>query len=194
MKKSNEVYCVSDRLVIRKFGLQDVHSFYQYRANPDVSRFQSWENYTLQDAEAFIRKQIVHSPNQPGTWFQYAIALTESDQLIGDCAIHTRADEPQIVELGFTLAPEFQGKGYMNEALCALMEYVFGALNKHKLIAFADVRNTKSIQVLERLGMRREGHLLENYKSKGIWIDEYQYAMLRSEWLNKHGVIHVMNN
>lgn len=185
MKKSNEVYCVSDHLVIRKFGLQDVHKFYQYRVNPDVSRFQSWENYTLQEAEAFISKQILHAPDQPGTWFQYAIALNESDQLIGDCAIHTLADEPQIVEIGFTLAPEFQGKGYMHEALCALIDYVFGSLNKHKMIAFTDVRNTKSIQVLERLGMRREGHLLENYKCKGFWIDEFQYAMLRSEWLNK---------
>ncbi|ETT69685.1 GNAT family protein [Paenibacillus sp. FSL R7-277] len=185
MEKSNEVYCVSDRLVIRKFDLQDVHSFYQYRTNPEVSRFQSWDHYTLQEAEAFISRQIVHSPDQPGTWFQYAIALTESDQLIGDCAIHTLADEPRMVEIGFTLAPEHQGKGYMNEALRVLIDYVFGLLNKHKLIAFTDVRNTKSIQVLERLGMRREGHLLENYMSKGIWVDEFQYAMLRSEWLNK---------
>lgn len=186
MKKASEVvFCVSDRLVIRKFGLQDVHFFYQYRSDPEVSRFQSWDNFTLQDAEAFVSKQIEHSPDQPGTWFQYAIALTESNQTIGDCAIHTLADEPQIVELGFTLAPEHQGKGYMNEALCALIDYVFGFLKKHKMIAFTDVRNIKSIQVLERLGMRREGHLLENYMSKGFWIDEFQYAMLKSEWLEK---------
>ncbi|WP_068619797.1 GNAT family N-acetyltransferase [Paenibacillus tuaregi] len=185
MENSSGVYAVSDRLVIRQFALHDVQSFYQYRANPAVSRFQSWENYTYEDAEAFVRKQMAHSPDQPGTWFQYAIALVDSNQLIGDCAIHTLGAEPRIVELGFTLAPEYQGTGYMHEALCSLLDYVFGTLDKHKMIAFTDVRNKKSIQVLERLGMRREGHLLQNYMSKGIWVDEYQYAILQSEWFTK---------
>lgn len=184
MEKSKEIFAVSERLVIRKFGMQDVESFYQYRSNPDIARFQSWENYTIQDAESFVSRQLESSPDQPGTWFQHAVALAASDQIIGDCAIHTLGAEPRIVELGFTLAPEHQGKGYMHEALCALLDYVFGTLNKHKLIAFSDVRNTKSIHVLERLGMRREGHLLENYMSKGHWADEYQYAILQSEWLN----------
>lgn len=48
------------------------------------------------------------------------------------------------------------------------------------------LRNEKSIRVLERLGMRREGHLLQNYMSKGNWVDEYQYAVLQSEWLTRH--------
>jgi RimJ/RimL family protein N-acetyltransferase len=185
MEKTNEEYAVSERLVIRSFNMQDIQAFYQYRANPEVARFQSWENYTLQDAEAFVSKQMAQSPDQAGTWLQYAIALSGNNQLIGDCAIHTLGAEPRIVELGFTLAPEYQGMGYMHEALCALLDYVFGSLNKHKVIAFADARNAKSIRVLERLGMRQEGHLLENYMSKGQWIDEYQYAVLRSEWMEK---------
>ncbi|MFC9709089.1 GNAT family N-acetyltransferase [Paenibacillus sp. NPDC056933] len=185
MENSSGVYAVTDRLVIRQFGLHDVQSFYQYRANPDVSRFQSWEDYTYEDAEAFVQKQMMQSHDQPGTWFQYAIALAESNQIIGDCAIHTLGAEPRIVELGFTLAPEYQGKAYMHEALYSVLDYVFGSLNKHKMIAFTDVRNEKSIRVLERLGMRREGHLLQNYMSKGKWVDEYQYAMLQSEWLTK---------
>ncbi|KRU17066.1 hypothetical protein AS142_07220 [Bacillus pumilus] len=105
---------------------------------------------------------MTQTPNQPGTWFQYAIALSESNQLIGDCAIHTLDCEPRIVEIGFTLAPKFQGKGYIQEALSSMIEYIFTTLNKHKIIAYTDVRNEKSIRVLERLDMRREGHLLQN--------------------------------
>ncbi|WP_163874924.1 GNAT family N-acetyltransferase [Paenibacillus favisporus] len=188
MEKSSHVYMVTDRLVIRQFGLQDTESFYQYRANPAVSRFQSWENYTYEDAESFIGKQIDHKPDQPGTWFQFAIALADSDQLIGDCALHTLLDEPRIVEIGFTLAPDHQGNGYIHEALGSILNYIFRMLGKHKVIAFTDVRNEKSIRVLERLGMRREGHLLQNYMSKGKWVDEYQYAILQSEWLSRHDI------
>lgn len=62
------------------------------------------------------------------------------------------------------------------------MNTIFHTWRKHKVIAFSDVRNEKSIRVLERLGMRREGHLLQNYMSKGQWVDEYQYSILQSEW------------
>ncbi|MDI4643705.1 GNAT family N-acetyltransferase [Cohnella hashimotonis] len=182
MEQSKQVYAVTDRLVIRQFGLQDTEAFYRYRANPTVARFQSWENYTYEDAESFVGEQIHHTPDQPGTWFQFAIALADSDRLIGDCALHTRLDEPRIVEIGFTLAPEHQGKGYIHEALGAILHYIFRILGKHKATAFTDVRNEKSIRVLERMGMRREGHLLQNYMSKGKWVDEYQYAVLQSEW------------
>ncbi|CQR55876.1 GNAT family N-acetyltransferase [Paenibacillus riograndensis] len=186
MEKSSHVYMVTDRLVIRQFGLQDTESFYKYRANPAVAQFQSWENYTYEDAESFVSKQMDHTPGQPGTWFQFAIVSADSDQLIGDCALHTLLDEPRIVELGFTLAPDHQGNGYIHEALEAILNYIFRMLGKHKAIAFTDVRNEKSIRVLERLGMRREGHLLQNYMSKGKWVDEYQYAVLQSEWLSRH--------
>lgn len=186
MDNTSAVYAVTDRLVIRHFGLEDATSFYNYRADPSTSRFQSWENYTYEDAESFVRTQMEDMPDQPGTWFQYAIALASSNQLIGDCALHTLGNEPRIVEIGFTLAPEHQGMGYIHEALCSLLDYTFSTLGKHKAIAFADVRNEKSIRALERLGMRREGHLLQNYMSKGNWVDEYQYAVLQSEWLTRH--------
>jgi len=105
-----------------------------------------------------------------------------NNELIGDCALHTPLSEPRIVEIGFTLSPKHQGKGYAREAVCALMDYLLHSLGKHKVIAFTDVRNNKSIAVLERVGMRREGHLLQNYMSKGQWVDEYQYSILASEW------------
>jgi RimJ/RimL family protein N-acetyltransferase len=185
MNTKEHVYALTDRLIIRQFTLLDIQAFYNYRSDPTIALFQSWENYTYEEADSFVRSQIVQIPDEPGGWFQYAIALADSNQLIGDCAIHTLRAEPRIVEIGFTLASEHQGKGYIHEALCALFDYIFSALNKHKVIAFTDVRNEKSRSVLERIGMRREGHLLQNYMSKGNWVDEYQYAILQSEWLSK---------
>ena len=156
MKNANSVFTRTNRIVIRQFELQDIEAFYQYRATPSIATYQSWENYTYEQAESFVQQQMTQTPDQPGTWFQYAIALSKSNQLVGDCVIHTLDSEPRIVEIGFTLAPEFQGKGYIHEALSSLIEYIFTTLNKHKIIAFTDVRNEKSIRVLERLDMRRE--------------------------------------
>lgn len=184
METSEHIYMRSNRLILRQFSQQDVDPFYLYRSSPEVAQFQSWENYQYHDAELFVSKQSKCVPNQPGTWFQFAIALVETNQLIGDCALHTLLDEPRIVEIGFTLAEEHQGNGYASEAVRALLSYAFNDLKKHKVIAFIDVRNEKSIRLLERVGMRREGHFLENYMSKGQWVDEYQYSLLQSEWEN----------
>lgn len=184
VEKSEYIYGRSKRLILRQFSAPDVDSFYLYRSSPEVAKFQSWENYQYHEAELFVRQQSRCLPDQPGTWFQFAIALAETNHLIGDCAMHTLFDESRIVEIGFTVAVEHQGNGYASEAVRALLNYVFKTLGKHKVIAFTDVRNEKSIRLLERVGMRREGHLLQNYMSKGQWVDEYQYSLLQSEWQN----------
>lgn len=178
------IYMKSNRLILRQFSKHDIDSFFLYRSSPEVAKFQSWENYQYHDAELFVRKQSEFEPGQPGTWFQFAIALSETNELIGDCALHTLQNESRIVEIGFTLAEKYQGNGYASEAVKALFSFIFDVQGKHKVIAFTDVRNEKSIRLLERVGMRREGHLLENYMSKGQWVDEYQYSLLHSEWMN----------
>ncbi|WNS76483.1 GNAT family protein [Bacillus sp. DTU_2020_1000418_1_SI_GHA_SEK_038] len=182
MEKNNQIFAKTTRLILRRFSLNDTDDFHLYRSNSEVAKFQSWENYQYHEAESFVNEQSKNNPNQPGTWFQFAIALAETNQLIGDCALHTLLDEPRIVEIGFTLSPGYQGNGYASEAVSALLDYIFKVLGKHKVIAHTDVRNNKSIALLECVGMRREGHFLQNYMSKGQWVDEYQYSILKSEW------------
>ena len=121
-------------------------------------------------------------PDVTGTWFQMAIELAQTCPLIGDLGLHTLADRPGQAEIGFTLAREHQGKGYATEAVNRLLDYVFGVLGKHRVIAVTDARNAPAARLLERVGMRREGHFVENIWFKGEWADEYQYAMLEREW------------
>ncbi|CAM3346636.1 hypothetical protein COSO111634_12490 [Corallococcus soli] len=64
--------------------------------------------------------------------------------------------------------------------------YAFGPLRLHRLIAVTDAKNTAAATVLERLGLRREGHLIENVFFKGAWGDEFQYALLGREWTQAH--------
>ncbi|WP_335870968.1 GNAT family N-acetyltransferase [Bacillus sp. 2205SS5-2] len=182
MDSNAEAFFETSRLVIRKFEVEDIVAFYAYRSNPVIAKYQSWENYQYEQAEEFVRNQLSNTPDVPGSWFQYAIALKENNQLIGDIGVHTLLNEPVMVEFGFTLSHDYQGKGYAVEAVKGLFYYLFGTLNKHKVSAYTDVRNEPSIRLLEKLPMRREGHLLENFLTKGKWVDEYLYGFLKSEW------------
>ena len=62
------------------------------------------------------------------------------------------------------------------------MGYLFGRRGKHRITASCDPRNAASAAVLERLGMRREGHLRESTWAKGEWTDDLLYGLLRHEW------------
>lgn len=172
----------SQRLVLRRFEDSDLETFLAYRADPDVARYQSWEDYSRADARRFFEGVDSMHPGVPGTWFQCAIQVKATGELIGDLGMLTLADDPRQVELGFTLAAEHQGRGYATEAVLRWLGYVFDDLNKHRVTAITDCLNSRSIAMLERVGMRREGHYLQNVWFKGAWGDEFQYAMLDSEW------------
>jgi RimJ/RimL family protein N-acetyltransferase len=93
--------------------------------------------------------------------------------------------DDQQAEVGFTMAREAHGKGLAYEATTAVLDYVFTTLKLHRVIAIADCENTKSVALLNRLGMRREGHFIRNIWFKGRWGDEYLYAILREEWMGQ---------
>jgi len=172
----------TERLILRKFKESDVAAFFKYRSNPEVALYQGWEDYKFQQATEFIVEQMNFEPNIEDTWFQIAIELKESRLLVGDCAIHTLKQDINQVEIGFTLEPMYHNMGFAGEAIKCLLGYIFTVLKKHRVIAITDVRNKNSIKLLEKVGMRREGHFIKNAWYKGEYTDEYEYAMLREEY------------
>jgi RimJ/RimL family protein N-acetyltransferase len=62
------------------------------------------------------------------------------------------------------------------------------------VIAITDVENAPSVALLERLGLRREGHFRQNVWFKGKWGDEYLYAMLQEEWQSMHSTNNTIMN
>ncbi len=172
----------SSRLVLRPFKESDLDAFVAYRADPEVARYQSWDSYTREEGVAFFETMTKASFDDPGEYYQIAFELIETNEMIGDCVVHPLAEDAREVEIGFTLASRFQGKGYANEALTTLLTYLFDDLKKHRVFAITDVKNEGSIKLLENLGMRREGHFVENIWFKGEWGSEYLYAILNEEW------------
>jgi RimJ/RimL family protein N-acetyltransferase len=173
----------SKRLILRRFRADDIATFVRYRADPAIDRFQSWENFSAADGKAFFASMSRQHPDTPGEWFQFAIELAATAAMIGDCALHARADSPREVEIGFTLALANHGKGYATEAVACLLDYIFGSLDKQRAIAITDARNAASIAVLERLGFARDPAPRRPVIFKGKPCDEYHYDIRRADWL-----------
>jgi RimJ/RimL family protein N-acetyltransferase len=186
MSETNFTPIESQRLILRRFNENDLESFLAYLNDPHVARYQSWESYTEQQARDVIEQQKTLVPGLQGKWFTFALELKETGTLIGHVALKMLDD--QQAEIGFTMARSFHGKGLAFEAATSVIDYVFTKLKLHRVVAITDCENERSVALLGRLGMRREGHFLQNIWFKGQWGSEYLYAILREEWLERHRV------
>lgn len=119
------------------------------------------------------------------TLFQWGIERHEDERIIGTCTLAGIDHVNRRAELGYALRRNCRGCGYMTEALGRLLSYSFVEMNFHCLEADVDPRNTPSIQLLERLGFRKEGHLRERWLTESEAQDSYFYGLLRSEWVKQ---------
>ena len=178
---SAQVFFETERLTVRAMLASDVEAFVAYRSDPEVARYQSWEDYTLEQGRALVADMLELRPGLPGEWYQFAVVDAAGD-LVGDLAACVDADEHRQLEVGFTLAPGHQGKGYATEALRGLLAYAFDTLSMHRVIAVTDAENAAAAALLARVGFRKEAHFRENIFFKGAWGSEFLFAMLVSEW------------
>jgi len=177
----------TDLLIIRLLRKEDLKNFHQYRSNPEVTKYQGFDVMNMKEADNFIDKNSKKTFGKPGEWVQYAIANKGTNQLIGDCAIQLKHDDPRIAEMGITISNLYQKKGYAKEALKGILAYLFEEKELHRIVARFGEDNIASMKVLESLHFRREGYFIENVFFKGSWDSEYQYAMLRREWMELQG-------
>ena len=166
------------RLELRAFEATDAEVLAAYRNLPEVAALQTWEGYTLTDAQKLITQMQLLE--QPTAFEWYQIAVTLEGKLIGDLAFKL---EDRQAEIGFSFDPFFQGQGYAKEAAEALLEYAFIGLKLHRVHATTDPRNNASRRLLEKLGFRKEGHLLENLWFKGAWVDDLLFGLLARDWV-----------
>lgn len=167
------------RLTIRKFLPDDGQDLYEYLSQPEVVKYEPYRVFTREQA---IQEAVNRSKN-PDFW---AVCLKDTKKLIGN--IYLSKLEYDAWELGFVFNLNYQGKGYATEAAINLVESLFANNLARRIVAFCDPLNTPSWKLLERLNMRREGHLIKNvwfFKDQNdqpIWKDSYEYAILKEEW------------
>ena len=175
----------TNRLRIRPLTLEDKDAFFAYRRDKEANAFQGWIPDRPEDVDAFMSR-VAQVINTPETWFQLAMVLKENELVIGDIGLHFVDPENLQVELGCTLSKDFQNQGFATEALTRVMDYLFNDLKKHRVYTSMDPQNAPSIQLVERIGFRKEAHFIKSLFINGTWVDDVVYALLREEWNQIH--------
>ena len=172
----------SERLKIRNLKSSDLSDFHFYRSNPDVTKYQGFDTYNIEQSKEFIQKQLNKKFGKAGEWVQYGIENKKTGRLIGDCAIKLDENDIRIAEIGVTISHTEQKNGYAKESLTAILNFLFSINGFHRVTEIVDVENIASIRLLKSLGFKQEGHFIENIFFNGKWGSEFQYAMLKQEW------------
>ncbi len=170
------------RLVLRELEETDWPAVLEYQSDPRYLRYYEWTHRTEQDVRDFVRMLVALREEKPRTKFQLAITLPANGQLIGNCGIRMKAADAQEADIGYELDPRYWVQGYATEAARALLAFGFGDLGLHRIWAWSIAENSGSVHVLEKIGMRQEGHLREHEWMKGQWWDTLLYAILEDEW------------
>jgi len=178
----------TDRLLLRPFAPSDLEALHDILSREDVSRFLYWGPQSEEEVQARLTKMTAfRSIEAPGDTLRLAVLLKANGRVIGDVVLHWKDDQHRQGDVGFVVHPSHQRKGYATEATKPLLRVAFEDLGLHRVAGHLDPRNAASARVLEKLGMRREAHFVENEFVKDEWQSELVYAILDREWAGTGG-------
>jgi RimJ/RimL family protein N-acetyltransferase len=172
------------RLLLRPWRPSDVDDALAYASDPEWARY-LWntpEPYTRRDAEEFIARAVRDD------WkLQAQFAIEFEGRAVGGIRLYVIDATARLAGLGYNLARTLWGKGLTTEAAAEVLAYAFETLGLEEVTSAADARNTASIRVMEKLGMRREALLLRHRLHRGEYIDEVHYSILAADWQARRG-------
>lgn len=172
-----------ERVVLRPFVESDFDAVYDMQSRPEVVRYLMWGVMDRQAVGSFLARRLRQTViDGDDSAIVLAATIPPSDRVIGEFMLRLSSATHRQGEIGWSLHPDSQGRGYATEASRELLRLGFEELGLHRIVADADPRNTGSIRIMERLGMRREADYVDAYFLKGEWVSETHYAILEDEW------------
>ena len=173
----------TERLMLRHFTPGDLEGFMAMHSDPEVVRYVPYPPLTREEAEERLRFMATMTAiDDEAQNLRFAVVLPETGELIGDVSLWSSPNDRHQAEIGYVFNPQFHGRGYATEAVAELLRIGFEEAGLHRITANADARNTPSVRVMERVGMRREAHFVQGSYEKGEWVDEVEYGILADEW------------
>lgn len=170
----------TNRLLLKTPSWSDVPDIYRYASNPDVAFFVSWHAHKhIDESYRFIAR--VEKLMNEGTLIEFGIYPKEVGHIIGTIGLMPKLGSPR-AEVGYCIDKPYWGRGYVSEALEAVIQYGFSLDHIQRIEAIADETNIGSWRVMEKCGMTKDG-LLRNYlhddRHKNPLRNVFLYSILK---------------
>ena len=171
----------TERLLLRQFVIEDTPEFFTIRSSPKVMQYMdSFPHQTHNESREMIIQMNDSFLERSG--INWAIELLPKRKLIGYVGLWRIIYENVRAELGYSLHPDFWGKGYMKEAINEVLRFGFEEMHVHSIEASVNPENRASIGLLKKIGFTREAHFRENYYYNGEFVDSLIFCMIESDF------------
>lgn len=153
--------------------------YFEYMSLESTAEHEDFEPYSMDECKKAISARL----NDDSFW---VVELKECRKVIGD--ICYRKGDYDTFEIAYDFNEKFGKMGHATEACKTLIEHIFMALNGRRLYVGCNEDNIASWRLLERLGLRREAHCIEDVSFKNdadgnpIYVNSFFYALLKKEW------------
>jgi RimJ/RimL family protein N-acetyltransferase len=182
----------TERLILRMMTPADLDDLHSYWKLDEVAKYELYPPRTREEnAERIAKYSSAVTIATDGDFWQLAVQLKPAGaettgRVIGDLYFKLDSIRLSKAEIGWTVNPEYQGRGYATDAATAVMDVAFRTMGLHRVVAELDPENAASIALCKRLGMREEGWFVKDQIVKGEWGDSGFYGILETEWLEAH--------
>lgn len=172
----------SKRLILKEISWDDLEDIHRLHSFPEVGEFNTIgipKNFD--ETKELIRSKIDEQSKILRESYTWKIVIKVSDEFIGLAGMSLSCDKYKLGEIYYKLLPSHWGKGYATEVSKALIKSGFEDMHLHKVEAGVATENIRSVRVLEKSGMTREGLRRKILPIRGEWKDNYHYAIVEDD-------------
>lgn len=174
----------SKRLFFRQLNNNDAKDVFRLRSNPKQMLYIPRPILTeIAEAEAMIT--MMNEKIKLNTDINWAVCEQGTGKFIGFMGFYRTEPENYRTEIGYMILPEFEGKGYVTEAVHTMLNFAFNVVNIHSIVAVIDPENKASERILIKNKFSKEAHFRENEYFNGKFWDSVHYCILKEKFLNK---------
>lgn len=184
----------TDRLLLRPFTVADAEAmFHNWASDPEVTKYLTWPTHDSVEVSSWVLNDWVSHYTEIN-YYQWAIVPKAGDEPIGSISVVKVDDCAQWVEIGYCIGKQWWRRGYVTEALRALIAFFFEQVGVGRIQARHDSRNQNSGAVMRKCGMVCEGTLRRaDWNNQGI-CDAVVYSILREEYDRKYHLLCELND
>ena len=180
MKHAGTQTIETERLTLRRFELADAETMFRNWANDDeVTRYMRWTTHKDVDESIEIMQKWVDGYKEDSS-YHWGICLKDGEMIGSIGAFVSEMDHR--ANIGYCIGRKWWSKGYVSEALNALINYMFTNTDIERIEAYHATENVASGKVMLNAGMVHEGMARHKFKSHNRFYDSDLYGIIREMW------------
>jgi ribosomal-protein-alanine N-acetyltransferase len=173
----NNTILFTNRLKLRPLSKDDAQDMFEYTSQQASTKYLSWDPHSNIGRTISFLEELESKYGSIHSEFSWGIELKETGKMIGVVKLFDISSASRRAEVSYILNSNFQGKGYINEAIAAVIEFCFSEMKLIRVQARCSTDNIASEKVMQKAQMSFEGILKKYWILKGEIKDVALYAI-----------------